>query len=110
MIQGASPKEAPDMTNRLYRDLALALIGGIAFVSAPAFASDESGKGALISAPGLIGPGVSELSTADVNFGSMDAGVIVAPDVAFGLPVVATIPDQGWAPIEPVTGIDPNAY
>ncbi len=53
---------------------------------------------------------MSALSTADVNFGRMDAGVVVAPDVAFGLPVVATIPDQGWAPIEPVTGIDPSTY
>jgi hypothetical protein len=98
------------MTNRLYRGLALALIGGLALVAAPAFANDESGEGALITAPRLIGPGVSTLSTADVNFGSMDAGVVVTPDVAFGLPVVATIPDQDWAPIEPVTGIDPSTY
>ncbi len=98
------------MTNRLYLGLALALIGGAALVSAHAFANDESGEGALITAPRLIGPGVSTLSTADVNFGSMDAGVVVAPDVAFGLPVVATIPDQGWAPIEPVTGIDLTTY
>jgi hypothetical protein len=98
------------MTNSLYRGLALALIGGVALVLAPAFANDESGEGALMRGPRLIGPGVSTLSTADVNFGSMDAGVVVAPDVAFGLPVVATIPDQGWAPIEPVTGIDPTTY
>ena len=98
------------MTNKLYLGLALALIGGAALVSAQAFANDESGEGALITAPRLIGPGVSTLSTADVNFGSMDAGVVVAPDVAFGLPVVATIPDQGWAPIEPVTGIDLTKY
>jgi len=98
------------MTNRLYRGLALALIGGVGLVSAPAFAKDESGESALISAPRLIGPGVSTLSMAEVNFGPLDAGVVVAPDVAFGLPVVATIPDQGWAPIEPVTGIDPSAY
>jgi len=98
------------MTNRLYRGLAFALIGGMALVSAPAFAKDESGDSALIGAPRLIGPGVSALSTAEVNFGPLDAGVVVAPDVAFGLPVVATIPDQGWAPIEPVTSIDPSAY
>jgi len=98
------------MTNRLYRGLARALIGGIALVSAPALAADESGESAFISAPRLIGPGVSTLSTAEVNFGPLDAGVVVAPDVAFGLPVVATIPDQGWAPIEPVTSIDPSAY
>jgi len=98
------------MTIRLYRGLALALISGVALASAPAFANDESGEGALISAPRLIGPGVSALTTPEVNFGAMDAGVVIAPDVAFGLPVVATIPDQGWAPIEPVTGIDPSAY
>jgi hypothetical protein len=98
------------MTNRPYHGLALALIGGLALISAPALASDESGDSALTSGPGLIGPGVSALSTADINLSPMDAGVIVAPDVAFGLPVVATIPDQGWAPIKPVTGIYSSAY
>jgi hypothetical protein len=98
------------MTNRLHRGFALALIGGIALASAPAFSNDESGDSALISVPRVIGPGVSALSTAEVNFGPMDTPVVVAPDVAFGLPVVATIPDQGWAPIGPVTGIDPGAY
>jgi hypothetical protein len=98
------------MTNRHHLGLALALIGAAALVSMPAFANDLPGEGGLITAPSLIGPGVSALSTADVNFGPMDAGVVVAPDVAFGLPVVATIPDQGWAPIEPVSGIDPSTY
>jgi hypothetical protein len=98
------------MTNRDYCGLALALVGAAALASVPAFANDVSREGALITAPSLIGPGASALSTADLNFGPMDAGVVVAPDVAFGLPVVATIPDEGWAPIEPVTGIDPSTY
>jgi hypothetical protein len=99
------------MTNRHCRGLAFALIGGAALASVPVFANDVPGEAAVITtATSLIGPGVSALSTADVNFGPMDAGVLVAPDVAFGLPVVATIPDQGWAPIGPVTGIDPSTY
>jgi hypothetical protein len=84
------------MTNRHYRGLAFALIGGAALASVPVFANDVPGEAAVITtATSLIGPGVSALS---------------APDVAFGLPVVATIPDQGWAPIGPVTGIDPSTY
>jgi hypothetical protein len=98
------------MTSRLYFGLGLALIGAGALIAAPALANDQSGEVALSTAPSLIGPGVSALSTADVNFGPIDAGVVVAPDVASGLPVVAIIPDQGWAPIEPVTGIDPSTY
>jgi hypothetical protein len=75
----------------------LAILGGAALVSAPGLAND-------------LAPGVSSLSAVDINAGPMDAGVVVAPEVSFGLPVVATIPERGWAPIELVTGIDAGAY
>lgn len=35
----------------------------------------------------------------------------MVPDVAFGLPVGGdTLPDQGWAPIEPDAGLDISSY
>jgi len=77
------------------RGLMLVILGGGALVSAPGLANELS-----TGAQRLIAPGVSSLSAVDINSGPMDAGVVVAPDVSFGLPVVATIPERGWAPIE----------
>lgn len=46
-----------------------------------------------------------------VDFGSLSARVFMVPDVAFGLPVGGdTLPDQGWAPIEPDAGLDISSY
>lgn len=98
------------MTTGRSRGLMLAILGGVALVSAPGLANDLSGDRGLTGNPRLIAPGVSSLSAVDVNAGPMDAGVFVAPDVSFGLPVVATIPERGWAPIELVTGVDTGAY
>jgi hypothetical protein len=94
----------------LSRGLMLALLAGGALVATPALANDFATEEALAAAQGPIGPGVSALTSAEVSFGPMDSGVVVTPDVSFGLPVVATIPDQGWAPIAPVTGIDARAH
>ncbi len=100
------------MTNGLCRSgLAVALLGGVALISVRAYASDFSVEDDFGGTVGLIGPGMSSLSAVDVNFGPLGAGVFIAPDVAFGVPVAGdTIPDQGWAPILPSTAIGIGSY
>ncbi len=58
-----------------------------------------------------IGLGVSSLSDVEVNPGPFNAGVYVSPDIAFGPPLASdTVPEEGWAPIEPQIELSAGSY
>jgi hypothetical protein len=102
------------MANSLYQS-ALALLSGVALASAltaaPAFANDFSQDGEFGGSYSTIGPGVSSLPDVDVDLGPFSAGVYVAPDIAFGPPLAGdTVPEAGWAPIEPQVELSAGSY
>jgi hypothetical protein len=109
-------KGAYRMTNSLSKSAAaIALICGVtlasALVSAPAFANDLSQDGEFGGSYSAIGPGVSSLPDVDVHLGPFSAGVYVAPDIAFGPPLAGdTVPEAGWAPIEPQIELSAGSY
>jgi hypothetical protein len=94
---------------------ALALLSGMtltpALASAPAFASEFSQAGEFDGSYDSIGLGVSSLSDVEVNPGPFNAGVYVSPDIAFGPPLASdTVPEEGWAPIEPQIELSAGSY
>ena len=94
---------------------ALALLSGMtlasALASAPAFASEFSQAGEFDSSYDSIGLGVSSLSDVEVSPGPFNAGVYVSPDIAFGPPLASdTVPEEGWAPIEPQIELSAGSY
>ena len=95
------------MPNCLWRGaFILAFLGGVACASTPVLAIELSGESGFGAASRPIGPGASLVSHLDVNFGPLGAGVFIAPEIAFGVPIADdTIPDQGWAPIAPSAAV-----
>jgi hypothetical protein len=109
-------KEFHRMANSLCKiAAALALLSGMtlasALASAPAFASEFSQAGEFDGSYDSIGLGVSSLSDVEVNPGPFNAGVYVSPDIAFGPPLASdTVPEEGWAPIEPQIELSAGSY
>jgi hypothetical protein len=109
-------KGAYRMANSLSKSAAaLALLSGVtlasALASAPAYANDFSQQGEFGGSYSYIGLGVSFLPDVDVDLGPFSAGVYVSPDIAFGPPLAGdTVPEAGWAPIEPQVEINAGAY
>jgi hypothetical protein len=109
-------KEFHRMANSLCKiAAALALLSGMTLASvlasAPAFAGEFSQAGEFDGSYDSIGLGVSSLSDVEVNPGPFNAGVYVSPDIAFGPPLASdTVPEEGWAPIEPQIELSAGSY
>ena len=72
----------------------------MAFLSAPAFATDFSEGADFGGTYSYIGPGVASLPDVDVDVGPLGAGVYVEPGVAFMSPAMDyAAPASTWTPV-----------
>lgn len=99
------------MARILYQSaIALVLLSGVAFASAPAFANDFSEEGDFRGTYSYIGPGASSFPEMALDITPYGPEVTGAPDVAVGAPVAAYDgPDASWAPIDTEVQINVDA-